>query len=44
MNQLLFLYAYLVGLLIVGAGFLHLVPRLGSVGKKFLIGFAVRQV
>ncbi len=34
MNQLILLYGYLVGLLIVGAIFLHLVPRLGSEGKK----------
>jgi hypothetical protein len=34
MNQLVFLYAYLVGLLIVGAGFLHLLSHLGAVGEK----------
>jgi hypothetical protein len=34
MNQLVWLYAYLVGLLIVGAGFLHLLSHLGAVGEK----------
>lgn len=34
MNQLIFLYGYLVGLLIIGAVFLHLLPHLGLPGKK----------
>ena len=34
MNKLILLYSYLVGLLIVGAGFLHLLPRLGTADKK----------
>ena len=34
MNQLILLYAYLVGLLVVGVIFLHLLPRLGTKGQK----------
>ena len=34
MNKLILLYSYLVGLLIIGVGFLHLLPRLGTAGKK----------
>lgn len=34
MNQLILLYGYLVGLLVIGAGFLHLLPRLGKLGNK----------
>lgn len=34
MNQLIFLYVYLVGLLTVGASFLHLLPRLGKIGRE----------
>lgn len=34
MNQLILLYGYLVGLLIIGAGFLHSLSHLGVAGKK----------
>ncbi len=34
MSQLLFLYSSLVGLLVSGAVFLHLLPRIGKTGKE----------